>query len=149
MNAEQLKTVALLLVTNGVDLSALEAEFMASDYNTEQGPDEFFDSDYSGDQFLKFIYGVHNTEDYQDDYTHNYMILTDDEADEKWEESLDSYLDECVYPELPETTKRYFDDEAWKRDARYDGRGHSLSTYDGNEIELNIWGTWLYAYRTN
>lgn len=149
MTTEQLKTVAFLLVTNDVELSALEAEFMGSDYNTEQDNDEFFDSDYSGEQFMKFIEEVHNAEEYEDEYSHDYMILTDSEADEKWDESLDNYLDECIYPELPDVAKSYFDDEAWKRDAKHDGRGHSLSTYDGNEIELNMWGTYLYAYRTN
>jgi hypothetical protein len=28
------------------------------------------------------------------------MVLTDDEADEKWEESLDNYIEECIQPEI-------------------------------------------------
>ena len=76
-----------------------------------------------------------------------YMVLTDDEANDRWEESLDSYIDEFIIPELPEHLKYYFDDEAWKRDARLnDGRGHSLSTYDGCEHD-GING--LFIYRTN
>jgi hypothetical protein len=35
-----------------------------------------------------------------DDYTIDYMVLTDDEADEKWEESLDNYIEECIQPEI-------------------------------------------------
>jgi hypothetical protein len=75
-----------------------------------------------------------------------YMVLTDDEANDRWEESLDSYIEECIIPELPEHLKYYFDDEAWKRDARYDGRGHCLSSYDGCEHD-GING--LFIYRTN
>lgn len=75
-----------------------------------------------------------------------YAVGTDAEADEAWDQALDSYLDECVLPELPETAKRYFDCDAWKRDARYDGRGHSLASYDGEELELD---GYFYAFRIN
>lgn len=60
-----------------------------------------------------------------------WRVMTEEEADEAWEEALDSYLDDCVLPELPETAQRYFDREAWKRDARHDGRGHAIGHYDG------------------
>ncbi len=76
-----------------------------------------------------------------------YAIGTDVECDDAWDESLDSYLEECVYPELPENMVNYFDDDAWKRDAMYDGRGHSLSSYDGDEVELETCD--LYAFRLN
>lgn len=62
-----------------------------------------------------------------------YLVLTDEGADEAWEESLDNYLGECVYPELSGNLAAYFDEAAWKRDARFDGRGHCLSSYDGSE----------------
>jgi len=78
-----------------------------------------------------------------------YMVLTDDEADVKWEEALDSYLEECVYPELDISIKNYFDDEAWKSDARFDGRGHSLSSYDGHEHEEKVGEVTYYIYQTN
>lgn len=75
----------------------------------------------------------------------DYMVLTDDEADEKWDESLENYIDECL--EIPESMVRYFDREAWKYDARIDGRGHSLSGYDGEENEEKINGTTYFLYR--
>ena len=57
-----------------------------------------------------------------------YVIMLDDEADLAWDEALQSYLDECVLPELPDGNLRnYFDEEAWKRDAKHDGRGHALN----------------------
>lgn len=76
----------------------------------------------------------------------DWLVLDDSEADDAWDESLDSYLEECIYPELPSNMAQYFDSEKWKRDARYDGRGHSLSSYDGDEIELE---GGFYGYRCN
>jgi hypothetical protein len=77
----------------------------------------------------------------------DYAVGTDEEADESWGQSLDSYIDDCIIPEIKdENLKQYFDFEKWKRDARYDGRGHSLSSYDGEEMELE---NGLYAYRIN
>jgi len=76
-----------------------------------------------------------------------YAVGTDDEADSAWDQSLDSYVDDCIMPEIKDKTlKRYFDVESWKSDARYDGRGNWLSSYDGDEIEL---GNGLYAFRIN
>jgi len=74
-------------------------------------------------------------------------IFTDSEADAEWEEHLNSYLDDCVYPELPENMQSYFDEEKWKSDARMDGRGHSLGYYDGSEFEQEVNGEWFFIYR--
>lgn len=78
-----------------------------------------------------------------------YLVLTDEEADQAWDESLQSYLDDCVLSELPEIARNYFDEDRWKKDAKHDGRGHSLSSYDGTEYEEKIDGEWFYIYRTN
>jgi hypothetical protein len=72
-----------------------------------------------------------------------YVIGTDEEADIAQNMEFNRYLDDCIYPGLPGDIAHYFDEEAWKRDSRYDGRGHALSSYDGNEIEIAD----LYAYR--
>ena len=81
----------------------------------------------------------------------DYEVLTDEEADERWEESLDSYIDDCIMPELPEPLASYFDVEAWKRDARIDGRGHAINHYDGGEDwgQDPETGEDFYIYRTN
>lgn len=90
-----------------------------------------------------------------DDYNNDYLVLTDEEADEKWEESLDNYIEECIQPEIDKidvgNLSYYikFDEELWKRDARMDGRGHSLSIYDGNENEETVNGVTYYIYRQN
>ena len=62
-----------------------------------------------------------------------YAIGTEDEADEAWEEALESYYDECVEPEVPDWLVNYIDYDKWKYDAKMDGRGHVLSGYDGCE----------------
>jgi len=77
-----------------------------------------------------------------------YRILTDDEADAAHEEYLEQLLDEEGM--VPGADGPYFDREAWKRDAKMDGRGHSLSHYDGDENEYRADdGEWYYLYRQN
>lgn len=68
-----------------------------------------------------------------------YLVVTDEEADELWEQDLDNYLEECIYPELPEMARNYFDDESWKHNARFDGRAHSLARYDGDESQITVY----------
>ena len=83
-----------------------------------------------------------------------YLVVTDEEADELWNEDLENYIDECILHELPKSYRQYFDREAWKSDARYDGRGHSLNRYDGNEYEETVYNEYgerkdYYIYRQN
>lgn len=76
-----------------------------------------------------------------------YAVGTNAEADEAWDQALDSYLDDCgVLDSIPENLRGYFDRDAWKADARHDGRGHALSGYDGQEMEL---AGDFYAFRLN
>ena len=92
------------------------------------------------------------TEDKWGDYeaeNGDYKVLTDSEADAAWDEALESYIDDIILPEMPETFRYYFDNEAWKRDARIDGRGHSLNYYDGSEEYEEVNGEDYYIYRTN
>jgi hypothetical protein len=84
-----------------------------------------------------------------DDARGGYAVLTDEEADERWDEYLENYIDDCILPDVPESARCYFDREAWKRDARHDGRAHCLSPYDGHEHEVEIDGVMYYVYRTN
>lgn len=80
-----------------------------------------------------------------------YAIASDTEADSAWDQSLDSYISECIQPEMEKleagNLSAYikFDEEMWKRDARMDGRGHFLSGYDGEENEEGE----FFIYRTN
>lgn len=83
------------------------------------------------------------------DGNREFLVLTDSEADEAWDESLDNYIEECIMPEIPEYLQNYFDCEAWKAAAQYNGRGHSLSSYDGCETEIRFFDEYFYIYRTN
>lgn len=76
-----------------------------------------------------------------------YLVLTDTEANDLWNAELDTYIEDCIIDQLPPELANYFDTEAWKRDARFDGRGHCLANYDGNEHEETIDGETLYIYR--
>jgi len=74
-----------------------------------------------------------------------FRLLDEDQRESVWDEALENYLDECIYPELPELAKNYFDDEKWKRDARMDGAGVSLAHYDHAEE----YACGLFIYRVN
>ena len=78
-------------------------------------------------------------------YNEDYYVLTDSEADDMEDQQLDNYIDECL--EIPDDIRPYFDEEKWKNDARMDGRGHIISTYDGCEYEETVEGTTYYIYR--
>jgi hypothetical protein len=133
--------------------------------DTQGGPVAPFDvawdlelSDYSDKHwalavFLEVELDDINEVSYDEDHFEigdaEYWVLTDDEADDAWDESLDNYIDECILPELPDFAANYFDEERWKRDARIDGRGHSLSLYDGAENDVEFNGETYYIYRTN
>jgi hypothetical protein len=107
----------------------------------ECSPDELTEESY--DHYGMVIYSLGSQE---------YSVGTDDEADSAWDQELDNYIEECIEPELEKVAVGNlapyikFDADLWKRDARMDGRGHALSRYDGDEIELD--GD-LYAYRLN
>ena len=82
-------------------------------------------------------------------YNEEYIVVTDSEADDLWEQELDNYIEECILPEMPEHLQNYFDEDAWKSDAKIDGRGHAISRYDGCEYEEEVNGTTYYIYRIN
>ena len=76
-----------------------------------------------------------------------YLVLTDDEADEKTEEYLENYLEDIILPELNPTARQYFDEERWIEDNNSD-RGSCLSSVDGREYYETINKTTYYIYRT-
>jgi len=123
-----------------------ENGYLPSDERFEPTFDE-----YCNDNFIE-------VEEYDtNDYNNDYLILTDEEADDKWEEELQNYIDECITPEIDKIAEGQsnlsyyikFDEEMWKRDAKMDGRGHCLGRYDGNENEETVNGTTYYIYRQN
>ncbi len=106
----------------------------------------------------------------------DYLVLTDDEADKIAKNYIKetvwafnkSFLN-CHSEAISEIDDKYFaklqegcesvnkaiwamidDKEHFIKDAILaDGRGHFLSTYDGEENETKVDGEWFYIYRTN
>ena len=76
-----------------------------------------------------------------------YLVVTDSEADQLWDEDLENYIDDCILPEVPESARNYFDRDKWKSDTQVDGRGHSLGRYDGCENEEEVDSITYYIYR--
>lgn len=76
-----------------------------------------------------------------------YLFGTDDEMNSVWEDRLCDYIDECILPEIPEPYRNYFDSEKWINDAKIDGRGHTLDSYDESELVIEHNKTYYYAYR--
>ena len=113
----------------------------------------------------------------EDNYNNDYLVLTDEEADEKAKEYiLDSLwafnasfiayhtdLDEEVIQAIHDNgkcesnndtihnlIKKLGDIDDFVSDAiSADGRGHFMSSYDGNENEETVNGTTFYIYRLN
>lgn len=156
LSVELQKAIALMM-HKGEDFFIIELDDETKVYegNEDEARADFLEDIEGTDEadiLVNFdIYCSNNlteVEDY-DENNNDYLVCTDEEADELWEESLNNYLEECIYPELPSNMQNYFDDEAWKRDARYDGRGHSLSMYDGHENYENVNNVTYYIYRQN
>ena len=135
--SDRLKAVAVTLRDDGYNSTQDEpcviierelSEYHVNDYNYEIWQD----------------INIYKVDKYSD---REYTVMTDSEADKAWDESLDSYIDECL--DIPENVRFYFDEDKWKDDAKVDGRGHSLNRYDGSEEEANINDTDYYIYRRN
>lgn len=78
-----------------------------------------------------------------------YLVLDEDEKEQRWEDALESLLDDgCIEG----ADGPYFDRDAWKRDARFDGAAHMLASYDGAEEEVDTHDAgsgYYFIYRTN
>ena len=94
----------------------------------------------------KWDYDVPSVEFWKEIYR---VLKPDSEADDEWELKLEQYVDDCILQELPKQYRPYFDSEAWKQDAKYNGRGTTLSSYNNQEIEQTVNGTTYYLYRQN
>ena len=77
-----------------------------------------------------------------------YLVCTEREMLSRWDDALESTL-EGVLADLPDVAQTYFDRGAWKRDARVDGAGHALASYDGQMLEEQVNDTWYFIFRTN
>ena len=130
----------------------LEPDFNEEDYPTDEYTEEEI-AQAKQDAIEEVINELESiVNDYDNVYSYyneEYTVVTDDEADDLWEDELVNYIEQCILPEVPEFIQNYFDEEAWKRDARMDGRGHAISRYDGYEYDETVNGTTYYIYRQN
>jgi hypothetical protein len=155
LTQEQKKQLALMQ-HNGEDYFIVDGK--AYEGNEEEKREQFKEYQEEGGIF-DFAGWCEEDETEISDYDENgnYLVLTDEEADENWEESLSNYIEECIEPvfdkameELGSISNYYkFDREMWIRDAKMDGRGHSLSSYDGHEHEEKVGDETFYIYRIN
>jgi hypothetical protein len=77
-----------------------------------------------------------------------YLVLTDDEAQELAEEYAKDLFNESVT--IPDNLQMYIDIDSWIEDViNNDGRGSLLAGYDGEENEVEKNGTTYYIYRNN
>lgn len=161
MNREQEKTLAIMqqeqeqycIVYIGDD-----TEYVIDTNKAQEDIENEWNIQYEGDEenqlpfeeWLLSKYEQIEIEEYDiDDYNNKWLVCTDKEADDKWEEELERYIEECVLPMLPEQYKNYFDSDSFICDCKMDGRGHSLAKYDGREHEQIVNGTTYYLYRIN
>ena len=83
-------------------------------------------------------------------------MLIDKNNEGAWRicENINGYFETKVYyfytkKEAIKQFRQYFDRDKWKRDAKMDGRGHSLNGYDGSEEYATINKVDFYIYRNN
>lgn len=77
----------------------------------------------------------------------DYYFGTDEEMDDKWDEYLESYIDDCIIDKIPEQYQTYFDREWRKDDAKQDWRWHCLDSWNGWEESVKIADTRYYIYQ--
>lgn len=144
MNTKNIPTVQQ--VTEAGHDEANAGKVIALCQHLECGPDELTEERHTHYDLTVYSYG-----------REEYAVGTDEEADEAWDQSLDNYIEECILPEVDKLTEGNgnlgayikFDEEMWKCDAKMDGRGHSLSSYDGNEEEVEVDGVLYSIFRVN
>lgn len=110
---------------------------------------QYDDSEYSQDhrEACRQAFDGEEVDEYRqlsDVNSGEYLVLTDDEADEQARDQNKGILDEIT--DIPDNLREYFDLERFLDDCiSQDGRGHTLASYDGEENEHDD----LYIYRTN
>lgn len=91
-------------------------------------------------------------DDHRTDYEDNageYIVLTDEEADQMTKDYAQNYIDDCILPEVPEYIHKYLDTEKMLDEfGDTSERGSALASYDGNESEIKTDAGTFYIYRT-
>ena len=148
------KALALIWATDEID-KYFVCQGVVITCDLEDALFDFFNDCDKDDCFLSYVEDI----DCEIEYKNNgeffvngreYFVLDEYDANKKFNQYMDDYIDDCVLSEIPESYRNYFDDKAFKKDVLdSDGRGPTLATYDGEELEKMVNGTFYYIYRTN
>lgn len=77
-----------------------------------------------------------------------YIVCTDEEADELFEDRIKDHFNDIVLTNIPEGYRRYMDFEKFKSD-EYQERGEYIAYYDGEEHEEHVDGTTYFIYKNS
>ena len=157
LTTEQEKSIALLQhlqIDHFVcDNKVYEGDIISieNDYNDwleedESNADRTFE-EYVADNCIE----VEEYDDYStvDGSRKEFLVLDENEADDRFEQSIENYVNDCVLSEIPKPYHRYFNLEEFTDDCKAVGRGHTIASYDGEENEEEVNGTTYYIYRIN
>lgn len=106
------------------------------------------DSDYNTS--LRKAWMGEPVDDLRKDETVNdgeYLVLTDDEADDWEEEGLRNLFEEMTYS-VEGFLKKWLDEEGFVRECS-GNRGENINGYDGTEVEIHFGNEVFYVYRNN
>ena len=182
----QLKAIALKQFNNETNFFCIEDEendmVRVIEEEVETAKSEYLDRDEKEKKLtfeqwaVKHLYEIDEIDG--DNEKDNYIVLTDDEANEKakeyildsvWAFNADFIIDHASaldhspasYKIVEAIREQYEsgndamlklidnDDEFIEDAISADGRGHFLNTYDGNENEETVCGQTFYIYRMN
>lgn len=72
------------------------------------------------------------------------------EREEAFEKAVESYIEDVIFPDLPEIGQRYFNIKSFVHDAELNGeQGGFLAPYDSEENEIKYRRKWYFIYRIN
>ena len=77
-----------------------------------------------------------------------YAVIPEADIDDAFKEYAEQYADDCILPEMPEHTRRFFDMDKFVEESEHDGYG-IMSSYDGNYEEFTVNDVTYYIFRLN
>jgi len=147
----------LVSIMTGLDTGGIIADYLEDYETTEEALEAWYQSlttdDLDEDQ--QKIVALMEVADLDWDESEkaiddcDYYVYTEEQADEAFEEAIDNYIDDCVLSEIPPHYRNYFNRDAFMKDCLMDGKGHTLATYDGEELYTTVLDTEYYIYRCN
>ena len=116
-----------------------------------EGTEEEARKDFEGgdeEDFFEYCFAnLTEVEEYSDLNDNDYLVLTNEEADERLDEYVDYYCTEEIN-QIPSDLQRYFDEDSYKDDVKNDmSRGEAIASYDSYENEEEVNGATYYIYR--